>query len=185
MVASHAGTVREYLAALPPDRRATVAAVRKVILEHLPRGFEEAMQYGMIGYRVPLARYPATYNGQPLAVAALAAQKGYTSLYLMNVYGDRATERWFADAFRKAGKKLDMGKSCVRFKSVDDLPLDVIGQAIARTSVEDFIASYEASRRGRGDRPARTAKPKPKRAAKPAHAGKATKRAHKPRKRAG
>jgi hypothetical protein len=156
MASSRAKTVREYLASLPPERRRTVAAVRELILEHLPRGYEETMQYGMIGYSVPLSRYPNTYNGQPLTVAALAAQKGYTSLYLMAVYGDRGTERWFAEAFRKAGKKLDMGKSCVRFKSLDDLPLPVIGQAIARTSVDDFIAFYERTR-GKA-RPKRTAK---------------------------
>ena len=147
MVTSRAATVREYLAELPPDQRKTVAAVRKLIRAHLPRGFAETMQHGMIGYCVPLSRHADTYNGQPLCYAALAAQKNYLSLYLMNVYGDRATERWFADAFRKAGKKLDMGKSCVRFKSLDDLPLDVIGQAIARTTVDDFIAVYETRHR--------------------------------------
>jgi hypothetical protein len=152
MVTSRANTVREYLAGLPADRRAAIAAVRKVIRDHLPDGYEEGMLYGMISYYVPLSRYPTTYNGQPLALASLASQKGHMSLYLMCVYGNRELERWFAAAFRKAGKKLDMGKSCVRFESIDDLPLDVIGETIARTSIDDYIASYER-RRGAAAKP--------------------------------
>jgi hypothetical protein len=157
MVSSKATTVREYLTELPADRRAVVAAVRKVILDNLPPGFEEGMQYGMLGYRIPRARHPDTYNGQPLGVASLAAQKNYYSLYLMGVYGDREFERWFEQEFRRAGKKLDKGKSCVRFKKLEDLPLDVIGQAIARVGVEDLIAMHDAVH-GPG---ARTAKDRP------------------------
>ena len=152
MVTTKAQTVREYLAGLPADRRAAISAVRKVIRDHLPQGYEEGLLYGMVSYYVPLSRYPKTYNGQPLAVASLGSQKGHMALYLMNVYGDRELERWFTAAFRKAGKKLDMGKSCVRFRALDDLPLEVIGQAIARTSVVDFIASYERSRAPAGKR---------------------------------
>jgi hypothetical protein len=147
LASSAARTVDEYLAELPPDRRAAIAAVRKVILGNLPKGYEETMQYGMISYVVPLKRYPVTYNKQPLGIAALASQKNYMSVYLMSVYGDKETERWFTEAFRASGKKLDMGKSCVRFKKLDDLPLDVIGQAIARAPVDEFIARYEESRR--------------------------------------
>jgi hypothetical protein len=147
MVTSSAKTVSAYLAALPPDRRAAVRTVRKTILEHLPSGYEEGMQYGMISYFIPLARYPVTYNGKPLAVASLAAHKCYLSLYLMSVYGDRKLERWFADAYRKSGKKLDVGKACVRFRTLEDLPLDVVGEAIARTPPDEFIAMYEASRK--------------------------------------
>src|SRR5262245_60727668 len=128
MVSSRATTVREYLAALPPERRDDLAALRALVRKHLPRGFEEGMQYGMIAWHVPLARYPQTYNGQALTVAALAAQKGYGSLYLMTVYGDPEVERWFKAAFRAAGKKLDMGKSCLRFRTLDDLPLDVLAE---------------------------------------------------------
>ena len=146
MVSSKAKTVREYLASLPAERRAAVAAVRETILEHLADGFEEGMQYGMISYFIPLSRYPNTYNEQPLAVASLGSQKGHMALYLMNVYGDRELERWFTAAFRKAGKKLAMGKSCVRFKTAEDLPLDVIGKAIGKTTPAKFIATYEASR---------------------------------------
>ena len=143
---SDAASVRAYLAELPEDRREIVEAVRAVILEHLPTGFEEGMQYGMIGYYVPLERYPVTYNGQPLGVAALASQKRHLSLYLMGIYGDDGESSWFRERWAETGKKLDMGKSCVRFRRLDDLALDVVGAAIARTSVDDFIAVYERSR---------------------------------------
>jgi uncharacterized protein YdhG (YjbR/CyaY superfamily) len=144
MVSSKATTVAKYLAELPPDRRAAIAKVRETILANLPEGYEEGMQFGMIGYCVPLSRFPNTYNGQPIGIAALASQKQYMALYLMSVYGDPKTEAWFRDAFAKAGKKLDMGKSCVRFKKLEDLPLDVIGQTIARVSVDQLIAQVEA-----------------------------------------
>ena len=147
MATSKATTVEAYLDELPPDRRAAIEAVREVILEHLPQGYEEGMQYGMIGYYVPLVTYPETYNKRPLGLAALAAQKNYFSLYLNNVYQDGEAADWFKDAYRESGKKLDMGKSCVRFKRLDDLPLGVVGDAIARTPVTDLIAQYEASRR--------------------------------------
>ena len=147
MASSSARTISAYLAELPPDRRKTIAAVRAVIRAHLPKGYRESMGYGMICYSVPLARYPDTYNGQPLCYAALAAQKGYCSVYLMGVYGDTAQAKAFREGFKRAGKKLDMGKSCVRFKTADDLPLDVIGAAVAATPVDAFIASYERSRR--------------------------------------
>lgn len=143
---SDADTVEAYLAELPEDRREIVASVRSVILEHLPPGFEEGMQYGMIGYYIPLERYPVTYNGQPLGVAALASQRRHLSLYLMGIYGDDGESSWFRERWAGTGKKLDMGKSCVRFKRLDDLALDVVGEAIARTSVDDFIAAYERSR---------------------------------------
>jgi hypothetical protein len=147
MARSTATTVTEYLASLPEDRRAALKAVRSVIKKNLPAGYTETMQWGMISYIVPLTRYPDTYNGQPLAIASLASQKNYMSLYLMGVYGHEPTAEWFRQAYLKAGKKLDMGKSCVRFKKIDDLPLDVIGQAIARVSVDRFIEFYEQSRK--------------------------------------
>jgi hypothetical protein len=143
---SDADSVEAYLAELPEDRREIVAAVRSVVLEHLPPGFEEGMQYGMIGYYVPHERYPVTHNGQPLGVAALASQKRHLSLYLMGIYGDDGESSWFRERWSGTGKKLDMGKSCVRFKRLDDLALDVVGEAIARTSMDDFIAAYERSR---------------------------------------
>ena len=147
MAKSEAATVDDYLAGLPPDRNEAISAVRAVILKHLPLGYEETMQYGMIGYVIPLERYPVTYNGQPLEYAALASQKHYMALYLMNVYGNREIERWFTNQYQASGKKLDMGKSCVRFKRLEDLPLGLVGQTIAHTPVADFIARYEASRR--------------------------------------
>jgi hypothetical protein len=104
------------------------------------------MQYGMIGWYVPLERYPDTYNGQPLGLAALASQKNYMTLYLNTVYGDPDTERWFHDRWAETGKKLDMGKSCVRFRRLDDLPLEVIGETIGRVSVDQYIERYEAVR---------------------------------------
>jgi hypothetical protein len=143
---SQAKTPEQYLAELPDDRRETIAAVRKVVLENLPKGYEEMMGFGMIGYGIPLSKYPDTYNGHPLCIAGLASQKNYNALYLMSVYGDPATKKWFEGAYKKAGKKLDMGKSCVRFKTLDDLPLDVIAQAIARVKPDEYIAYYEKSR---------------------------------------
>lgn len=143
---SKAKSVQEYLNSLPDDRRATISTVRKVILKYLPKGYQEIMQYGMISYAVPLSLYPPGYHcgkDVPLPYAALASQKNYMSLYLCNIYGDKRTEKWFRNEFKASGKKLDMGKSCVRFKKVEDLPLGVIGEAIARTTVRDFISLYE------------------------------------------
>ena len=147
MAQSAAQTVTQYLAALPPDRREAIASVRTVILDHLPEGYAETMLYGMIGYVVPLKRYPVTYNRQPLSYAGLASQKQYMSLYLMNIYGDTETEQWFREEYLASGKKLDMGKSCVRFKKLEDLPLGLVGEAIARTPLAAFLERYEASRR--------------------------------------
>ena len=146
MVSSNAETPDEYIASLPEDRRAAVSAVRDVIRSNLPDGFEEGMQYGMIGWYVPLERFPDTYNGQPLGLAGLASQKNHLSLYLNSVYGDRETEAWFKSRYAASGKRLDMGKSCVRFKRLDDLPLDVIGETIARADLDTFLAHYAAAR---------------------------------------
>ena len=146
MVSSSATTVDEYLAGLPPDRREAVETVLDVVRRNLPPGFEEGMGYGMIGWFVPLERFPDTYNGQPLGLAALASQKQYLSLYLNSVYGDPDAERWFRERWATTGKMLDMGKSCVRFRRVEDLPLEVIGEAIARTSVDEFVDRYAAVR---------------------------------------
>jgi hypothetical protein len=137
----------EYLDDLPADRRDAIAAVRAVVRKNLPKGYSEFVSWGMINYGVPLSRFPNTYNGQPLCYAALAAQKNYCSLYLMSVYGDKKHEARLRDGFKAAGKKLDMGKSCVRFKSSDDLPLDVVGELIAAVPAEKWIAIYEASRK--------------------------------------
>src|SRR3954466_14114731 len=140
---SSAVDVDGYLEELDPDRRATVAAVRDVVVEHLPEGFEEGMDFGMISWHIPLARYPETYNGHPLGTAALASQKRYVSLYLTGIYAYPEGAEWFRRAATAAGPRLDMGRSCVRFRRLDDVPLDVVGQAIARTSVDALIARYE------------------------------------------
>lgn len=147
MVKSTATTVDEYLQELPQDRQEAISTVRKAIQDNLPDGYKETMQYGMIGYVIPLERYPVTYNKQPLSYVALASQKNYMSVYLMNVYGKADVEDWFNKAYEASGKKLNMGKSCVRFKKLDDLPLDVIGKAVSLTSVDDYIAIYEDSRK--------------------------------------
>jgi hypothetical protein len=148
MARSTAATVEAYLAELPEDRRAVVSTVRDLVLANLPEGYREAMNWGMIAYEVPLERYPKTYNKQPLSYAALAAQKAYYALYLNCIDVGSEREERLRSEFEEAGKKLDMGKSCVRFKSVDDLALKAIGRVIAGTPVDEFIARYEASRKG-------------------------------------
>lgn len=142
---SRATTVDQYLAELPEDRRAVIAAVRKLVLRNLDKNYEEGMQYGMIGYYVPHRVYPAGYHcdpRQPLPFAGLASQKNHMSLYLMAVYF--RDEAWFREQWAKTGKKLDMGKSCIRFRKLEDLALDVIGEAIARVPVPRYIEYYEA-----------------------------------------
>jgi hypothetical protein len=149
MVTSSARTPDEYIEQLPPDRREAIRTVRDVIRRSLPPGYHEGMQFGMIGWYIPLERFPDTYNGQPLGLAALASQKNYMSLYLNSVYGNPETERWFRERYGASGKKLDMGKSCVRFRKLDDLPLDVIAETIARVPVDDFIGFVDRhARRG-------------------------------------
>ena len=151
-----AKTVNEYLAGLPADRQAALNKVREVILANLPKGYEERIQYGMISYVVPHSLYPAGYHCDPeqaLTLASLGSQKNHMALHLMSVYGHRETLEWFQKAYRASGKKLDMGKACVRFRKVEDLPLDVIGQVIARVPVEKYIQSVEVvlkQRRGKG-----------------------------------
>jgi hypothetical protein len=147
IMTSNAKTVAEYLAALPAERKAGVGAVRKAILANLPKGYEETMQYGMICYVVPHSLYPAGYHCDPrqaLTYASLASQKSHMAIYLMCAYGNSEMTDWFRKAYSATGKKLDMGKSCVRFKKLEDLALDVIGQAIARVSVEKYIARVES-----------------------------------------
>jgi hypothetical protein len=146
MFQSKAKTVAAYLARLSAEHRATIGAVRRVIKRHLPTGYREAMNWGAITYEVPLAKYPTTYNGQPLCYVALAAQKAHLSLYLMAAYGSRALTRRLQDGFRKAGKRLDMGKACIRFRVLDDLALDAIADVIASTPMKQYIAGAEAVR---------------------------------------
>lgn len=146
MVSSQARTVADYLKELPPERRKVVTAVRSVVRKNLPKGYREVMGWGMISYGIPLSRYPDTYNGQPLCYAAIAAQKNHYAVYLMNVYADSEEEKSFRRDFEKAGKKLDMGKSCVRFRKLEDISLPAIGKVIRSTPVDTFIKRYEAAR---------------------------------------
>jgi hypothetical protein len=143
---SSASTVDQYLAELPAERKEIISRIRDVVNQHLPDGYRESMSYGMISWEIPLERYPTTYNKRPLGYVALASQKRYCALYLpVGVYGDREDEfraRWNPPS----GKKLDMGKSCVRFTRLEDLDLDLIGETIAATPVDEYIAQYEASR---------------------------------------
>ena len=145
---SQATTVSQYLAELPDDRREIVKSVRQEILKNLPSGYEEGMQYGMIGYYVPHSLYPAGYHCNPkqsLPFANLASQKQYVSVYLYCVYSDEKQAEWFRRAWEKTGRKLNMGKSCVRLRKLEDIPLKVIGQAVKRVPVAKFIATYEAA----------------------------------------
>jgi len=146
MVSSRAATVDEYLDELPADRRAVVSTVRDVVNRNLPTGYRESMGWGMIVWGIPLEHYPKTYNQEPLGYVALAAQKNYFSLYLFSVYQEGPEDHRLRDEFSRAGKKLDMGKSCVRFRTLDDLPLDVIGRVVAATPPDALIARYETNR---------------------------------------
>ena len=144
---SKAKTVAEYIDSLPEDRKKAIRAVRTVIKKNLGRGFKEGMQYGMIGYFIPHSIYPKGYHcdpKQPVPFASLASQKNHMAVYLSCVYGMKEQEEWFRKAWAKSGKKLDMGKSCVRFKKLEDLPLEVVGEAIRRVPVEAFLEHYEA-----------------------------------------
>ena len=151
-------TIAEYLDSLPVDRRQAIEAVRDVILKNLDKTYQECMQYGMIGYSVPHSVFPAGYHcdpRQPLPFAALASQKNYMSVYLNFIYGSTDEEDWFRNAWKKSGKKLDMGKSCIRFKKLDDLALEVIGQAIKRIPAKKYIKHYEESLASLKKKPAR------------------------------
>lgn len=144
MVRSAAKSVEEYLAELPDDRRAVVSELRKVIRKNLPQGYDETVSWGMLSYEIPLERFPGTYNKQPLAYVGLAAQKNNYALYLTSAESDPEQGEALREGFARAGKKLDMGKSCLRFKKLEDLPLDVIGRFIAATGPEKLIAIHDS-----------------------------------------
>lgn len=143
---SDASTVEEYLAELPADRREIVATVRGIVNSHLPTGYVEGMGWGMITWSVPLERYPNTYNGQPLGYLGLASQKRHLALYLTGVYSDPEGEQKFRQRWAATGRKLNMGKSCLRFQRLEDLDLDIIAELVAATPVDDFLSRYEAAR---------------------------------------
>ncbi len=146
MVSSAAQSPEAYLAELPAENKQEIAVVRDLVLAHLPAGYEEAMRWGMLSYEIPLSLYPHTYNGQPLNYIGLAAQKQKNSLYLMGVYADPAALQDLLEAYARSGLKADIGKSCLRFRTAQDLPLEKIGELIASMPPEKFIAMYEKSR---------------------------------------
>lgn len=140
---SSATTVDQYLSELPDDRRSAIEQVRSVLLKHLPEGLEEVMNWGMITYQVPWETCSDTYNNKPLMYAALANQKNYMAVYICGLYCFAGMKEQFEKEYRATGKKLDMGASCVRFKTVEDLPLDIIGTYIGKVSVDDYIKSAQ------------------------------------------
>jgi uncharacterized protein YdhG (YjbR/CyaY superfamily) len=144
---SKAATVKEYLDELPEGRRKALSKVRSAIRKNLPKGFEEVMNWGMICYQVPLKTFPDTYNKQPLMYAALASQKNHMAVYLSCIYSDSKQRDWFENAYKATGKRLDMGKSCVRFRKLEDLPLDLIGKAISRVDLKEFLSHYEGAKK--------------------------------------
>lgn len=144
---SKATTVEEYLAALPEDRRSAISTVRAEILAHLPEGYEEAINWGMITYQVPLETCPDTYNGQPLMYAALASQKNHMAVYLIGIYMSEESRLEFEAAYKATGKRMDLGKSCVRFRKLENLPLELIGQAIGMWEVDEFVTKQKAVRK--------------------------------------
>lgn len=147
MVQSNAKNVEEYLEELDEEKRNVISKVRDVVLENLPEGYKETMNWGMISYEVPLSTYSDTYNDKPLMFAGLAAQKNHYSLYLTPVYQSEALKRWLLKQFEEENKKIDMGKSCLRFKKIDDLPIKAVGQLIKRITVQKFIDIYEESKK--------------------------------------
>ena len=134
-----ARSIDEYIDSLPPDRQQALEEVRKVILDNLPKGYEEELNWGMITYQVPLEVYPDTYNKKPLMYAALASQKNHMAVYLTGIYTDEKRREEFENAYRATGKRYDVGKSCVRFRKLDDLPLDVLAEAIAALEMDVFV----------------------------------------------
>jgi hypothetical protein len=142
---SKAATVEQYLTSLPEDRRDVIAAVRKVILKNLDKDYAEQMLYGMICYAVPHRVFPSGYHcdpSKPLMFAGLASQKNHMALYLMCIYMDKVQAAWFEDAWKKSGKKLQAGKSCIRFKKLDDVPLEVVGEMIRRVPAKKYVDHY-------------------------------------------
>lgn len=143
MVQSTAKTVDEYLKELPEKRREELNIVRKTILAHLPKGYVEVMRWGMITYEVPLKHFSQTYNNEPLQYIGLAAQKNFFALYFMHINMNKTLRSWFISEWRKTNLKLKMGASCVRFDSTEDIPLELIGKAVAKVKMGEFIEFYK------------------------------------------
>jgi len=144
---SKATTPEQYLSELPEDRKEAMLKLRNAIKENLPQGFEEVISYGMLGYVVPHSIYPSGYHCDPklpLPFINLASQKNFIALYHMGIYANKNLESWFVSEYPKHVKtKLDIGKSCIRFKKMEDIPFDFIGELAAKVSVEDWISNYE------------------------------------------
>lgn len=144
---SKAATVDDYIEELPEDRKAAMKKLRAVIKKNIPKGFKEGMGYGMAGYVVPHSKYPAGYHcdpAQPLPFMGFASQKNFIAVYSMSVYADPALYKWFTEAHAKASaKKLDMGKSCIRYKKPDDIPFELIGELASKMTPDEWIALYE------------------------------------------
>jgi Domain of unknown function (DU1801) len=144
--AANVKTPAQYIASLPADRAKTIATVRAFVNQHIPRGYEECMVWGSIGWTIPLSRYPDTHNKQPILYVGTSSQKNYCVLYLMGAFWSASQLQQLKAAFAAAGKKLDMGGCCVNFKSPDDLPLEAIGKLISAISSEKWIEMYEETR---------------------------------------
>jgi len=142
-----ASSVKEYIDALPEDRQKVIKKIRSIIKKNLPKGFKETLSYNMIGWVVPLSKYPDGYHCNPklpLPFINLASQKNFVALYHSGVYADPKLYKWFVAEYPKhADRKLDMGKSCVRFKKMDDIPYDLIGELVSKITVDDWIERYE------------------------------------------
>lgn len=142
-----ANTIKEYIDALPEDRQKVIKKIRSVVKKNLPKGFKETLSYNMIGWVVPLSKYPDGYHCKadtPLPFINLASQKNFVALYHSGVYADPKLYKWFTNEYPKhSDRKLDMGKSCIRFKKMDDIPYDLIGELVSKITVEDWIAQYE------------------------------------------
>ena len=147
MVSVPAMTVSAYLASVPAERRAVLQAVRRAVKKAMPKGYKELVGYGMIMWSVPLSVLPDTYNGHPLCYVALAAQKNYFALYLMGPYGSKKLLAELQSGYKQAGIRLDMGKSCVRFTSLDGIALDVVAGVIAKVPMADYVAMYRSVKR--------------------------------------
>jgi len=160
-------TIDGYLAKLPADRRDAIEQVRAVINAKLPQGYEEKFQYGMISWCVPESVLPAkeVYNKQPLALASLGSQKNYMTLHLMQLYMNQKERAWFEQAYKQTGKKLDLGGGCVRFKSLDALPLEVVGEAVSHMPVDTWVKTYRDARASRGSAKGAAKKPAAKKSA--------------------
>ena len=154
-------TVDQWLASVPDERKDAIDAVRDVVNQHLPEGYEETVDWGMLAWVVPLATLPDTHNGRPLMLAALGAHTKVMTIYLSAVYSDPEIRSEFETAYKATGKKLDMGGCCVHFKKLDDLPLDVVGDTIARVAVDRYVEHYRSARTKRAPKKAGAKKKRP------------------------